>query len=129
MTPKVPSSETGTTSDGTSVAIGLRRKANTTRITSMMAITSVVSTSCSEVRMVTERSTATSTSIELGIDARSSGRTSRTRSTVSMMLAPGWRLRTTSTAGRPLAIPALRRFSTESTTSPTSESRTGEPLR
>ena len=37
-----------------------------------------------------------------------------TRSTVSMMLAPGWRLRMTSTAGLPLARPALRRSSTES---------------
>ena len=46
------------------------------------------------------------------------------RSTVSMMLAPGWRKIITSTDGFPLAYPALRRSSTESTTSPTSPTRT-----
>jgi hypothetical protein len=48
--------------------------------------------------------------------------------TVSMMLAPGWRKMITSTEGFPLAYPALRRSSTESTTWPTSAMRTEAPL-
>ena len=67
--------------------------------------------------MRTPRSSTTSRLIVLGIEARSNGRSSRTRSVVSMMLAFGCRLMMTSTEGLPLAIPALRRSSTESTTS------------
>ena len=43
--------------------------------------------------------------IVLGIEARSEGSSSVTRSTVSMMFALGWRLMMTSTAGLPLAMP------------------------
>ncbi len=129
MNPKVPSSEIGTASEGTSVAHGSRRNANTTSTTRKIAITSVASTSCSEERIVVERSIATETSIDDGIEASSSGSSARTLSTVSMMLAPGWREMMISTAGLLLARPALRIFSTESTTSPRSDSRTGAPLR
>ena len=90
---------------------------------------SVRSMSCSEVRMVTVRSNVISTLMALGIEASSWGRIALTRSTVSMMLAPGCLKRKTSTAGLPLASPSLRKFSTESLTSPTSVSRTGAPLR
>ena len=129
MKAKVPSSETGTAMEGTSVASGSRRKTKTTITTRMIEMTSVISTSCSEARIVVDRSTATERSIDGGIDACRDGNNAFTRSTVSMMLAPGCRLRITRTAGLPLAIPALRRFSTESTTSPTSDRRTGDPFR
>ena len=50
-------------------------------------------------------------------------------STVSMMLAFGWRLMMISTEGLPFDEPALRRSCTESTTSPRSVSLTAAPLR
>jgi hypothetical protein len=56
-----------------------------------MAMTSVVSTSCSEARIVVVRSIAMATSMPAGIDASSCGSAAFTRSTVSMMLALGWR--------------------------------------
>ena len=129
MKAKVPSSDTGTAIEGTSVASGSRRNTNTTITTRMIEMISVTSTSCSEARIVVDRSTATERSTDGGIDACRAGNKAFMRSTVSMMLAPGCRLRITSTAALPLAIPALRRFSTESTTSPTSDRRTGDPFR
>ena len=98
-------------------------------ITSPVEITSVFSTSRSEARMVGVRSSATQTSIALGIEARNWGSSAFIRSTVAMMLAPGWRLIVSSTDGRPLAEPALRRSCTESFTSARSDSRTGVPSR
>ena len=86
-------------------------------------------TSRSDARIVAVRSIAGVSVIALGIDARSSGSRAVTRSTVSMMFALGWRLMITSTDGLPLAIPALRRSCTESTTSATSVSWTALPLR
>ena len=91
MAPKVPSSEIGTATAGTSVARQLRRNRNTTRITSITAISSVSFTARSEERMVTVRSIATRMSMSVGIEALSVGMRAMTRSTVSMMLAPGWR--------------------------------------
>src|ERR1700736_2236260 len=88
MTPRVPSREIGTATPGMMVARTLRRNTNTTRITSAIAMASVYSTSRSEARMVVVRSEATASSAPAGIDARSWGSTSFTRSTVSMMLAP-----------------------------------------
>ena len=79
--------------------------------------------------MVVERSIASERSMAGEIEARSVGSSAFTRSTVAMMLALGERLRMISTAGLPLARPALRMFSTESLTWPTSDSRTGAPLR
>ena len=129
ITPNVATSETGTATAGIRVARPLRRNRNTTMITSAIAMTRVLSTSRRDARMVLVRSSTSCRSIVLGIEARSSGRSSRTRSVVSMMLAFGCRLMITSTEDLPLAIPALRRSSTESTTSATSERRTAEPLR
>ena len=60
------------------------------------------------------RSITTSSLMAGEIDACNCGSSARTRSTVSMMLAPGWRKMTISTAGLPLASPALRMSSTES---------------
>jgi len=129
MTPKLPTSDTGTATAGISVARRLRRNTSTTAMTSTMAIASASPTSRSDARMVVVRSIITSRSIAAGIEARRSGNSSRTRSVVSMMLAPGWRLRITNTAGRPSAEPAVRRSCTESSTSAMSERRTAAPLR
>ena len=101
----VPMSEIGTATAGISVARPLRRKTNTTRITSATEIMSVRSTSCSEARMVLVRSSITCRSMLAGMDARSSGRSSVMLSTTSMMLAFGWRLMIISTAGLPFAMP------------------------
>ena len=67
--------------------------------------------------------------IAAGIDARNCGKTALIRSMVAMTLALGCGLTITNTAGFPLALPALRRSCTESTTSPTSGKVTAAPLR
>jgi hypothetical protein len=54
-------------------------------------MTSVRSTSFTEARMVVVRSSTTVVSMPSGIDALIDGSCARMRSTVSMMLAPGWR--------------------------------------
>ncbi len=59
MAANEPISDTGTATAGISVARPERRKMNTTRITSPMAIASDCSTSASDARMVGERSCAT----------------------------------------------------------------------
>ena len=129
MTPKVPMMETVTATAGMTVARTLRRNQNTTRITRMPEMSSVSSTSCSEPRMGGVRSSTTDRLTAPGRAASSCGSSSRTLSTVSMMLAPGWRNMITMTAGLPLTNPAARRSSTESWTVATSESRTAAPLR
>ncbi len=86
------------------------------------------STSRTEARMVRVES-ITSVSFMLGgMEATSCGCSARTRSTVSMMLAPGWRKITTMMAGLPSARPSLRRSSTESCTSATSPTRRAAPF-
>ena len=122
-------SDSGTATLGITVAQPLRRKKKTTRITSTIEIASVRSTSDTEARMVLVRSRTTSSLIDGGIAACSCGMRDRTRSTVPMMFAPGWRKRTSEMAGLPLTDPALLMFSTESTTSATSERMTGFPSR
>ena len=52
---------------------------------------SVRSTSCSEARMTGVRSITTESVMLPGMEASSCGSSARTRSTVSMMLAPGCR--------------------------------------
>ena len=91
-------------------------------------MTSDFSTSRSDPRIVGDRSMATASVTAPGMEASSCGSRARTRSTVSMMFAPGCRNRITSTAGFPLASPAARRSSTESCTSATSDSRTADPF-
>src|SRR6201999_1468244 len=73
ITAKVATSDTDTATTGTSVALPLRRNANTTRITRITAMISVISTSNSEVRIVIERSTARLISIAGETDARNIG--------------------------------------------------------
>ena len=89
MPAKVPSSDSGTATLGITVAAGLRRKTNTTKTTRPMESSSVIWTSWKEARIVVVRSSSTSRSIAGEIEARSSGSSARTRSTVSMMLLPG----------------------------------------
>ncbi len=129
MTPNVPTSESGTTTPGMAVAQGLRRNTKTTSTTSAIAIRSVISTSRIDARIVVVRSIITDRSMAAGMAARSSGRRARRRSTVAMMLAPGWRKMMSSTPGLPFAMPVVRTSSTESSTSATSSSRTGRPFR
>ena len=91
ITLKVPISDTGTAMAGISVARQLRKKINTTKITSAIEISSVRSISLSEARMVVVRSITTFMSMAPGSAAASCGINARTRSAVSMMLAPGCR--------------------------------------
>src|SRR5580704_239426 len=103
ITPKVPTSETGTATLGMNVVRAFLRKQNTTRITSSTEITNVFSVSQTEARIVMVWSIATCTSIDCGMEAVICGRIARMRSTVSMMFAPGWREMMTSTDGLPFA--------------------------
>src|SRR3954469_11137786 len=69
MTPKVPISDTGTATLGMNVERQSRRKAKTTRMTSRIEMTSVISTSRTEERMVVVESTTTFMSIAGEIEA------------------------------------------------------------
>ena len=69
MAAKVAISDTDTATTGISVARRLRRNAKTTTMTSSTARTKVRSTSCNDVRMVVERSTANPTSMAGEIEA------------------------------------------------------------
>ena len=102
MTPNVPSSESGTATPGIRVAHPFRRNRNTTMTTRAMESIRVNCTSSTEERMVVVRSTTMPTWMAGGMDASNSGSRERTRSTVSIMLAAGWRKRMMSTAGLPL---------------------------
>src|SRR5580704_19519917 len=73
MTPNVPISETGTATLGINVARRLRKKKNTTRITSATDSTSVRSTSFTDARIVIVRSSTTVKLIADGIEAFSDG--------------------------------------------------------
>jgi hypothetical protein len=127
--PKVPRSDSGTATLGMRVARALRRKTNTTSTTRMIEMRSEICTSKNDARIVVVRSSTTDSFMAGGMEAWRRGRRASTLSTVSMMLAPGCRNTTRSTARLPLARPALRMSSTESCTSAMSPRRTGAPLR
>ncbi len=91
IAPKVPMIEIGTATLGIKVARQLRRNRNTTITTRPTAISRVCSVSVSEARMVRERSSTGATSTSAGMPAVSCGSEALTRSTASMMLAPGER--------------------------------------
>ncbi len=129
ITPSVPSSETMVATAGITVARAVRRKAETTSTTRMMAMVRVISISCREARMETVESDATSILMSPGRSACSSGSTARTLLTVRMMLAPGCWVTRTTMAGRPLNRPRVRTSCTLSVTVATSCSRTPAPLR
>ena len=63
-----------------------------------------------------------------GIEASNWGKIARTRSTVSMIFAPGCRKIMMSTAGVPFATPMVRRSSTECSTVATSDKLHGSPV-
>ena len=91
ITVHVPISDTGTATAGTSVAGILRRKRNTTRITSMTEMMSVISISWTDARIVSVRSRMVKRCSPAGIDACSEGIAALMASTVEMILAPGCR--------------------------------------
>src|SRR5215471_8342248 len=89
ITPKVVTSETGTTTPGIMVARMLRKNRNTTITTNAIEISSVISTSRTDARMVMVRSRTTFVSMAGEMDAFKDGNAAITRSTVSIMFALG----------------------------------------
>jgi hypothetical protein len=100
ITPNVPTSDSGTTTLGISVAEALRRNRKVTITTSATANSSSFCTSRTDARMLPVRSVRMATSVAAGMVAVRRGSSSCTRSATSMTLAPGWRCTLTSTAGR-----------------------------
>ncbi len=92
IAPKVPMRETGTDTPGIKVAHPLRRKNNTTRMTRTIEITMLRWASKTEARIVRVRSLSIFRVTLGGNEARNLGNRAVMRSTVSMMLAFGWRL-------------------------------------
>ena len=81
---------------------------NTTSTTSPIAKASVISTSCTDARIVVVRSIPTASFIPDGnSDASSSGISAVIASTVEIMFAPGWRKMISSTDGFPLNTPPV----------------------
>ena len=104
---KVPTNDTGTASVGISDARKLPRNRNTTRITSATAISRVISASCSVALITGERSMARFSCTLAGSTACKAGNWALIAFTVSMILAPAWRLTTSSTAASLLKKPLL----------------------
>ncbi|RMR92560.1 hypothetical protein ALP75_202598 [Pseudomonas syringae pv. actinidiae] len=86
---KLAISDTPSTALTISVAESWRRNSAMTATTSNTAINRVISTSCSEARMVRVRSLSTDTSTVAGSISCKRGSSRWMRSTVSTMLAPG----------------------------------------
>ena len=128
ITPKVPTSESGTATLGIKVAEALRKNKNITITTRHTASSSSNCTSRTEARIVTVRSVNTCTSSEAGRLACNCGRILRMRSTASITLAPGWRWMFRIT---PVVVPdqaMSRAFSTSSMICATSVKRSGLPF-
>src|SRR6266436_3034048 len=89
--PKVPTNESGTAMLGMDVAQILRRKKKTTKMTRTTEMMRVTSISWTEARIVIVRSCETLIWMDGGIEAWSSGKRARTRSTVAIVFADGWR--------------------------------------
>ena len=134
MTPKVPTSDSGTAMLGMRVAEALRRKKKMTSTTRITASSNSNCTSAIEARMLMVRSVSTETLIEAGRLACSCGSIAVMRSTVWMTLAPGWRWMLTMIAGagcgccRSAAHAASFTFSAVSTTAAMSDTRSGAPF-
>jgi len=129
MIAKVPISETGTTTPGMMVARTFLRNTKTTSTTRPIEIRSDSSTFLTDARIVTVWSSTGLSATSAGTSARRYGSSARIRSTVSMMLTPGWRKMTRTTAVSPLDTAPARRSSTAPCTRATSIRRTGAPLR
>ncbi len=98
MIANVPTSDTGTARVGISEARKLPRNRNTTITTRTTAINRVISASCRVALITGERSIAIFRLTLAGSTARRAGNCAFICATVSMMLAPAWRLTTSSTA-------------------------------
>jgi len=120
--------ERGTATLGITVAAKFRRNRKITITTSPMVSISSNCTSSTDARMVTVRSVSVVISTAGGSEALSCGSSCLTRSTTSMMLAPGCRWMFTMTAGVVFIHAAWRTFSAASTTSATSDRCTGALL-
>ena len=125
MMPKVPTSDSGTTTLGIKVAVRLRRNTKVTITTSATASSISNCTSATESRMVWVRSDTTVTSSVAGSDARSCGSSALIRLTTSITLAPGWRWMFSRMAGLSPAQAACRTSSAPSTARATSDRRSG----
>ena len=99
ITAAVASRETGITALAIRVARRSRRNRKITATTRAMVISRVISTSCTEARMVTVRSATTFISMPMGTAARRAGNAAFTASTVLITLAPGSRKISTPTTG------------------------------
>ena len=127
ITPNVPTSESGTATAGISVVVSVRRKRKMTITTSTIVSSSSNCTSSIDARMVVVRSVSVRTLTAGGSVAVSCGSSDVMRSTTAMVLAPGCRCTFTITAGVWSIHAAWCASSTPSTTSATSEMRTGPP--
>src|SRR5262249_31343548 len=116
MAAQVPMSDTGTASAGMMVAETERRNRKITRMTRMIAMTSVSCTLNTEARIETERSMSTCMRIDGGIDAWYWGKRARTESTTATVLASGWRWIASTMARSLLNQLAILSFSTLSMT-------------
>ena len=105
MMPSAPNSETGIASVGISAARQSPRKASTTNTTSITASTKVMPASRRVARITGERSITTFIWMLGGSNACNVCICAWMDSTVWMMLASGWRLTTSNTAGRSLWKP------------------------
>jgi hypothetical protein len=127
MTPKVPTSESGTATLGIAVAAALRRKRKMTSTTSAIAKASSIFTSLTEARIVVVRSERRRISTDPGSVACSCGSRRVTRSTTWITFEPGWRWMLTITAALSFAHAANLTFSASSTASATSVRRMARP--
>ena len=121
MTPNVPTSEIGTATLGMTVGAQVAEEEEDDDDDEADRDEQRRSTSRTDARIVVVRSSTTA-SVDRRRDRRpcSRGSAASTRSTVSMMLAPGWRKTMSRTAGFPFVSPPVRRSSTESVTAATS---------
>src|SRR5579872_3083952 len=128
MIASVPTSDSGTESEGISVADRLRRNRKITATTSTTASASSNSTSETEARIVLVRSVSTVISTACGNVACSEGSSEVMLSTTEITLAPGWRWTLTMTAGVVFIQPASLVFSSSLIAAATSDRCTGEPF-
>ncbi len=128
ITPKVPTSDSGTATAGMMVAGMLRRNRKITITTSATASSSSNCTSATEARMVVVRSVSTAMSMLAGRVSLSCGSRALARLTTSITLAPGWRCTLRMIAGVVLAQAASLLFSAPSMICATSVRRIGAPF-
>ena len=129
ITPKVPTSDSGTATAGMIVAGTLRRNRKITITTSAIASISSNCTARTDARIVTVRSLSTCSVAAAGSDARSEGSSAWMRSTTSMTFDPGWRWMFSTIAGSSFAQAASCAFSAPSSTRATSDRRSDAPWR